>query len=291
MLHHHPEIAFPGELGFLVTLVPDGEGWPSLETYYEWLSTNRIFQSTGLETDPCLNYPELMKSFLQQISDREGKRIVGGTVHQHFNRLLRIWPDARFIHLIRDGREVARSCINMGWAGNVWTGVERWLEVEKLWSQLCKLVPSKYRIDISYEQLIRKPHQTLRSICEFIGIKFSPVMFDYIEKTNYDMPDQKLVQQWRNKLSNREIQLVESRIANMLVKRGYELSGLPLLDVTSRMKLLLKSQDLWAKRVFRLRKYGIRLFLMESISRQLGLSAWQKRVKVRINKVDIAHLK
>jgi hypothetical protein len=57
-------------------------------------------------------------------------------VHRHYDRLLRLWPEARFIHLVRDPRDVASSCIGMGWAGNVWTGVTRWIEAERLWDEV-----------------------------------------------------------------------------------------------------------------------------------------------------------
>ena len=109
--------------GYAVNLMPESGGWPDLAAYREFLLTNRIFRlGHGFEIDPNLSYPELVNSFLEQLQRRTGKPIVGALVHRHFDRLLRIWPDARFIHLIRDGRDVARSCIGMGWAGSVWTG-------------------------------------------------------------------------------------------------------------------------------------------------------------------------
>ena len=291
MLDHHPQLAWCNEFEYAVDQIPDGEDWPQLEKYYEWLETHRIFQATEFTVDRSLSYPQLVNSFLCQKRDRAGKPLVGATVHRHFDRLLRIWSDARFIHLIRDGRDVARSCIGMGWAGNVWTGIERWIEAEKLWTQLCQRIPEERRIELTYEDLISEPVKILTRLCDFIDIPYDQAMLSYPEKTTYEFPDSSLINQWQRKLSEHEIQLVESRIATMLVERGYKLSGLPLLTVTSAMEHKLRLQDWWARVQFRIRSNGLALFLSDYLSRHLGIKPWQKRVKLKLNAMAKARLK
>jgi len=169
MLGSHPKIAWCNEFEYAVDRISQSGDWPNLDEYYEWLASHRIFLATGFEIDRSLTYPQLVNSFLVQKRDLEHKPIVGATVHRHFDRLLRIWPDARFIHLLRDGRDVARSCIGMGWAGNVWTGVGRWIEAECLWEQLSQIIPAERKIEVTYETLISEPVNTLTRLCEFIG--------------------------------------------------------------------------------------------------------------------------
>ena len=169
--------------------------------------------------------------------------MIGATVHRHFDRLLKIWPNARFIHLIRDGRDVARSCIGMGWSGNVWTGVERWLEAESLWNELKPKISADQYTEVNYEDLITQPAEVLTEICQFIGLEYDKAMLNYDQDTTYSKPDPKLIQQWRKKLSEEEIRLVESRASDLLVSRGYELSGLPSLQLTASMRRNLKLQD------------------------------------------------
>ena len=70
---------------------------------------------------------------------------VVGREYAMVDRLTRIWPDARFIHLVRDPRDVARSVIPMGWAGNTWVGVERWMEAERLWDRVRSSLPNSSR--------------------------------------------------------------------------------------------------------------------------------------------------
>lgn len=107
----------------------------------------------------------------------------------------------------------------------------------------------------------------------------------------YDLPDPSLISQWKRKLSEREIQLVESRIANMLVERGYKLSGLPILNIRPAMEQQLKLQDWWTRLQVRLQRYGIALFLSDYLSRRLRIKPWQKQVKQKLNAIDKSLLK
>lgn len=291
MLGHHPLIAWCNEFEYSVDQLVGEAAWPSLQFYYDWLETHRIFQASSFEIDPDLDYPTLVNSFLCQHRDRASKPLVGATVHRHFDQLLRIWPDARFIHIVRDGRDVSRSCIGMGWAGNVWTGVERWIEAEQLWASLkSSLTPDRY-IEVTYESLIEKPQDVLTKVCNFIGVSYEDTMLRYDKSTTYDTPDPRFIAQWRRKLSEREIQLVESRISDMLVERGYELSGLPPLTVDPLMEKQLQLQDWWGRFQFRLKRNGLNLFVADYLSRKLGLTQWQKRVRLKLNQVEAAHLK
>lgn len=291
MLDHHTQIAFSYEFEYAVDQVSDSGDNPELEKYYEWLETNRIFQSTGYEIDRSLNYPQLMNSFLSQKKEQAGKPIIGATVHRHFDRLLWIWPNAKFIHIIRDGRDVARSCIGMGWAGNVWTGVSRWLEAEEIWENLQKRIPEERRLEIAYEALISDFVATLTRICEFIGVPYDEAMLNYAKTTTYKLPDSSLVQHWQQKLSEHEIRLVETRIGNLLTERGYQLSGLPPLRVTPLMERQLKLQDRWYCLQWRIKRFGVPLVLSDILSRRFRIKEWEKQVQFKLNAIETSYLK
>lgn len=118
MLDHHPQLAWHSEFEYAVDRISETGEWPHIDEYHQWLAKQRIFLDLDFKLDHTLTYPQLINSFLVQKRDRDHKPIVGATVHRHFDKVLSIWPDARFIHIVRDGRDVARSCIGMGWAGN-----------------------------------------------------------------------------------------------------------------------------------------------------------------------------
>src|SRR5262249_10285452 len=153
-----------------------------------------------------------------------------------FDRLLRIWPDARFIHIVRDGRDVGRSVIERGWAGNMYTAVEPWIEAELLWSRLCPVLAAERRTEIRYETLVGEPVATLTRLCEFIGVPYDPAMLEYPHDSTFDRPSPQLIGQWKRKLSPDAVRLAEARIGPILIERGYELSGYPRLEVTRPME-------------------------------------------------------
>jgi hypothetical protein len=291
MLDHHPQLGWCYEFEYAVDLIPDGHKWSELQTYYKWLETHRTFQATGFDIDPALDYPSLINSFLGQKLHQDQKLIVGATVHRRFDKLLRIWPDARFIHIVRDGRGVARSCIDMGWAGNVWTGTEGWLEAETLWTGIEQQLSPNHKTNLTYEKLIVDPVETLKQICDFIGIEYDAAMLNYPQTTTYNFPDPSFIGQWQRKMSDHEIQLVESRIADMLIAHDYELSGLPLLKVNSLMRQQLKLQDWWSNVQFRINLYSLPLFLSDYFSRYLRLHQWQQSIRLKLNAIDNAQLK
>lgn len=291
MLDHHPMITWCSEFEYAVEHVSDSGFWPDIGRTHRFLSTHRIFCAHGFQIDPELNYPNLVNSFLLQHQQRSGLPIAGATVHKHFDRLLRIWPKARFIHLIRDGRDVARSSIGMGWMGNVWCAAENWQRAEQLWQQVVGHIPSTRWMELHYEELIRNPQSQLDRICHFLEVGFDPAMLSYSQDSSYDLPDPKLIGQWRHKLSDGEIRLLEARIGQLLEQRGYALSGLPPMRVgaVGRWWLRLHSRVLRAR--FRIGRYGLGLYLADFLSRRLGVGPWRRRVQLSLNQIDKAHLK
>jgi hypothetical protein len=295
MLDHHPELAFFHEIPFAVEKIP-ASGWPDLADYYDYLRYDRIFQDSGLAIDTSLDYPQLMNSFLRQKRDRDEKRLVGATVHIHFDQLLRIWPDARFIHMLRDGRDVARSKIELGWSGNMYTGVQSWIDAERLWEKVRDQVPASRRIDLKYENLVAFAEHELTRICDFLDLSFDPAMLRYDENSTYSAPDPGLIGQWRRKLSRKAVRLAEARIGDMLVERGYELSGQDRLDISPLQERLIRLDDRKNRLAARHRLYGTSLFAAELVSRSLGpvqraLTNFRNEVRQQINEVERSTLK
>ena len=291
MLDHHDALAWANEFEFSVDEMNNPQGWPALSGYLETLSTHRIFQAAGYTVDPALDYPDLVRSFLEQRRTRNGKTHVGATIHRHFDRTLRIWPEARFIHIVRDPRDVAPSCIQMGWAGNVWTGIARWVDAEDTWDRVCAVVPPERRVEVRYEQLIEDPKPDLERICALIGLDYTDAMLTYPEATTYGAPDPRQKEKWRTKLSPREVQWIEARVGDRLSARGYTPSGEPHRPPSAPEALWLGLQD----RVGRFRHsvgvYGWRLRLADMLTRRLGLEQAARRVRLRINEIDQQNLK
>lgn len=292
MLNGHPEISWLNEFEYAVDQINIPNEWPEIKTYTDYLSTNRIFLASEFELPKNCEYPDIIKNFLFQKLSRDQKSIIGATCHRHYDRLLRIFPNARFIYLYRDPRDVSRSAIGMGWAGNVWYGVDRWIQAEQLWANVKdQLNKSSSYIEISYEDLIITPEKTLSEICNFLNVNFDHNMLAYPEYTSYSTPDIKLIHQWKRKLSNYEINLVEFKASSYMKNRGYHLKYSSPKKPASISRILLKIHDKSLRVLFRIKRYGFRLVLKYFISRSLGLKKMEQIMKLRINEITINHLK
>jgi hypothetical protein len=290
-LSSHSQLAWVREFEYSVDRIrPDGS-YPDLPDYLEWLSTHRIFQSSGYRIREGVTYPGLVQDFLDQQRAREAKPRVGATVHRNFDRCLALWPDARFIHLVRDPRDVARSVVGMGWAGNAWRGVEPWLETEELWDQLRTRVPEERRIEVRYETFSRQPEKELRRLCAFLDLPYESNMLEFDRWSSYRRPDPAMTEQWKRKASEQEIAWVESRAAEQMATRGYLLSGRSIEAVGPLQRRMLEVDD-YAKRVaFRVRRNGIGLSLADWITRRVGADSMQRTLRLRINAVEAKHLR
>jgi hypothetical protein len=291
LLDHHPEVAFNLESEFLVDHVGDDGTYPEVVEYCDQLSRDRVFSHSKFTLDSTLSYAELVNDFLEQKKRRDSKKIVGATVHRHYSRLPGIWPSARYIHLIRDGRDVARSCIEMGWAGNMWTAADIWLRAEDEWDKLRAKLDADQHIEVSFEDLVTSPSQTLDRICRFMQVSFDEAMFDYAKTSSYSMPEPDKIGQWSRKLDDYAIRLAEAKLAPMLDARGYELSGLEPVRVSASRRVCLEVHDRLARSAFRRRRLGTALYVASALARRFHANALQRRLQRRINEIEDSYLK
>jgi len=285
MLDHHPEIAFEKEFDFVVTKVSDAGEFPSPHDYVEWIATVR---GANYAIDRSLDYRELVNDFLHQKQAASGgKPYVGATVHRNFDRLRFLWPDARYIHLMRDPRDVARSVLQKGWAGNIYQASEFWIQAENCWDSLVPHLRSDQAVEIHYEDLVMRTESVLTEICRFVGVDYSEKMLGYrADAPQYPPPDPSLVAQWKTKLAPRKVALVELRAVRLMESRGYAPSSHRLPKVGPlKHRLLLRDAQLRRLRT-RLDLLGPRLVTMDVVGRRLGLRKLATHAQMRINAVE-----
>lgn len=104
-----------------------------------------------------------------------------------FEQLARLFPTAKFIHLVRDGRDVAASLLERRWrapngalfdhcasakaAGRYWAALAaRGLAAEEAESLAGRI------LRIRYEDLAQRPQDAARRLCAFLGEDFAPAM-------------------------------------------------------------------------------------------------------------------
>lgn len=289
MLDSHPHIRNPGEFDFLIDKVGRDGSTPDMRKYRRWLSTHRGFEETGLRVDPRLDYRQLMHSFLEQLQQPD--TVLTMNVHRHFERLPLLFPNARYIHLIRDPRDVARSSFGLGMAGNLYRGVEIWATAERSWDRLAATLTPERFLEVRYEVLLEKVVEELTRICTFLGLEYSPSMLSYPSRSTYAAPDPRLSYQWKRQCGVQELQWVDWKLGSLLQQRNYELSGFGPKKPTLLERAQIRLHDKYYRIRFEVEQYGLRLYLENLLATRLPASSWSDSCQIRINEIDRKFIK
>ncbi len=119
------------------------------------------------------------KTPLNSLDDRlvrgaEPRRL-GEGVPETLDRLLRVFPDAQFIHIYRDGCDVVYSHLRGGFFARIEDAAKRWLHVEKQTRRFARLHADR-SIDVRYEELVARPEEVVKGLCAFLAVPFEPRM-------------------------------------------------------------------------------------------------------------------
>jgi len=289
MLNSHPEISNPGEFDFLFDKMTESSGYPDIDQYISYLQKDRIFNTKSLQIRSNLSYPELIKSFVAQ--KFESGNHLALNIHRNFHHAYSIFPTAKYIHLIRDPRDVARSSIGMNWSGNVYYGVDHWLDTEESWDKLSGVINPEQTLEVRFEDLIANTHAVLKKVSDFLGVQYTDEFYSYQENSSYSKPDITLTYQWKRKLSKREIQNVEYKSIKFMGPRGYDKSDYPLSRPGSFERLFLYIKNKWYKFTMGVERYGLYIYLMYRVTGRLGLHSLHKKHKTIVSTIDKDYLK
>jgi hypothetical protein len=277
MLDSHKDINCAAGVEFIFDFLnhdPDTDKW----TYdLEGLRDDWIFKNNNLDVLNSDDGMEIVSDFVDQLR-RGGHGHLVLSVHQNLDKIAAIFPDAKIIHLFRDPRDTAKSCIGMGWAGNTYYGVNDWLKTESEWDHYVPTFPKGNVIDVSYERLISDPAGQLDAVCKLFGVPLMQDMFDYTNRTTYGLPDPSAIQRWRKSKAKRDIALVEVRTKDLLLARHYELSGYPLDPPGLLERIRLWWTNKLYKWKFGLERYGYLNFIMEKVTRKVKFARRLHRI-------------
>jgi hypothetical protein len=284
MLDAHPKISCSGEHDFLFDFLrPDGR------YDRDSLERDRVFRMAGIA------YPDgvgvLHEAAVEMIRrfTKPGAEVAVLMIHRNLDRALSLFPDAPVIHLLRDPRDVAFSCVGMGWAGNGYYGAGHWFETEMAWDANKRRVSNG--LDLRYEALIQAPEMTLTNVADFLGQKYDPAMLTYDQNSTYSKPDPSMIEQWRKK-PWQDVGLVEQRVGFLLAARGYTSSGydrMVRLGRRRRSKLAIENKAcVWQYRVAR---YGVFDPLAVAVGRRLGIASIERTAQRRIDEKTALYMK
>ena len=200
MLDAHPEMAMPPETHFFESMIEaSGRVRFGPEQALQAITEDprRRWNDFGLTEDELLdrferidrfNVSDALRAFYELYAEKQGKPRWGDktpTYVKTMRRIKRVLPEARFIHVIRDGRDVTLSnnkrMMERGHREPVPAArsARRWRNrIEKARGDGPHL--GEY-LEIRYEDLVTDTEPALRKVCEFIDLEFDPVMLRYHE--------------------------------------------------------------------------------------------------------------
>ena len=289
MLNEHPRLSNPAEMDPLFDAPRGADGDVRMQEFVRTLRADSVIVEQGVRVEEGLSYGDLLRSIADQLRV-EGKTL-SINVHRNFERIPEVFPEARHIHIIRDPRDVAKSSIGMGWAGNVYHGVDHWMLSEASFERLEGTLPADRVLTLRNEDLLRQPEAELERVCRFMGEAFDPAMLTYPEKSTYAAPDPSVIGQWRRSLSAEETALVEGKIGEMLTARGYELSGAAPMVPSSLKRFGLKQQNRLGRLQFSARRFGPWLTFLDLLRRFVPHRGLDEHVSRRMGRIWAEHLK
>ncbi len=161
---------------------------------------------------------------------------------RHLPLLERLFPDAQYVHLIRDGRDAALSFLRMpeGTFTRTWAHPDTAAEFACLWRtevaaarELGRRIGSSRYLEVRYEDLIDEMGGVVKRICGFARLPYEPSMLDYAGTVDVSQKphQQRLLQpptpgvrEWRTQMTEPDVQAFEAIAGDLLAALGYERS-------------------------------------------------------------------
>jgi len=266
MLDAHPEVAIPSETHFVAEIISRCVAGPATAGELAAIATgHRRWGDFGLEPEEYaervralepLTAAEAIRAFYRLYARKQGKPRWGDKTPGYIRKTVpiqRVLPEARFIHMIRDGRDVALSVLPLGFGPSTVT------EAAELWVRRVSMgrrqaPAANHYTEVSYEELITDTEASLRRVCEFIELDYDPAMLAYHERASErlaekarDLPKEggrmqpaeariashalaseapraDRVGRWRREMDPADVAAYERIAGDLLAELGYELA-------------------------------------------------------------------
>jgi hypothetical protein len=255
MLHNHPRIAIPYESHFMTKYHAAIRDYGNLN---EDANLERLLEA--LLREPTLkmwDHEFDRDRLLQDVSERSLAGVIDaiyteyavakgkarwGDKSDYLDRLdliNELFPRAQFIHIVRDGRDVAASVLKLPWGPADIIRAGQWWN-DNVWvARRMGAVLGKQRyMEVRYEALVQEPERELRRCCEFLREDYSPEMLAYHRDSDSAIPQERRAQHyrynsppdpsrsyaWKREMNPCDVALFERQARPMLSELGYEIA-------------------------------------------------------------------
>ena len=255
----HPDIAVAFETHWIPRwlekrkgLTPEGLVTPRLA---DPLLEDRRFKNLEVDheelgrlvtSDEPLPYSRFVTALFDLHGQRQGKSLVGDKTPGYVRSiptLHALWPKAKFLHIIRDGRDVCMSAISWSRAYKLARRYSTWTEdpitTAAVWweghvrlgrEDGGSLAPELYH-EVRYEALVSEPAKECEKLCVFLGIPYDDAMLKFHEgrtkmKPGRDakrawLPITSGLRVWRTQMPAEDLERFEAAAGDLLEELGY----------------------------------------------------------------------
>jgi hypothetical protein len=273
MLDRHSQLAVPDESYFVPQLADRHRRGIDVGSFVDdlrRLPTLREWDVPVEEVEPRLRpgMPpgEAIAAVYETHAARRGKSRWGDKTPmymQHLRLLERLFPDARFVHLIRDGRDAALSFLAMPdgivtrtWAhpGSPAAFACQWRSEVAAARRLGRRVGAGRYLEVRYERLVADPEEELRRICALAGLAFEPGMLDYAGRVDVSAkphqqsltrPPTPGLRDWRSQMAPGDVAAFEVVAGDLLRELGYEAAVKTTLGGSARRLIYASRTAAW----------------------------------------------
>lgn len=179
---------------------------------------------------------DFIDQLMRLLARKTHKDFWGGKAKAPLDSLHRRHPQAHFFFVLRDGRDILASRLNVGnFQTNARDCVQAWQEAVRKFQVFSRCSDTRAMI-LRYEDLVADPEAVLKECCKFIGIEYNPVMVRYEEtelpllKNPYGHLsatqiakglNNSSIGRWRHDLAPANVELFESLAHDLLAEFGY----------------------------------------------------------------------
>lgn len=256
MLDRHPQLALAFDTHFiprvieLVSETGDPPLTPALVDKvigYHRFSRLDVSEAAAREAaNGASTYGQFVSALYGEYGQQRGKPLVGEKTPDYvlsLPRLHELFPWARFVHLIRDGRDVALSMLNWARDGRGPSRSALWpkqpLAVCALWWERrvrtgrrdAKALDAEYH-EARYEEIVSNPREVLQGIMDFLRLPFAEEMLisgqeemssdvRFVPRQSRLAPTPGL-RNWRAQMKEEDAELFEAIAGGLLSELGYE---------------------------------------------------------------------
>ncbi len=288
MVNSHPQIAITPETHWIPRVYKKrngltAEGFVTPELISHLLELPK-FTRLGISRDELVelmgkgqsvSYATFVTGIFDLYGKRQGKVLVGDKTPGYarmVSLLHALWPGARFVHLIRDGRDVCLSMASWPKAqqkrpGKFATWNDDPVSTTALWWEFMvrkgreagrSLGPELYH-ELRYESLVSHPAEACKALCAFLDLPFHDAMLRFHEgrtKTTPGLdakhawlPVTRGLRDWRSQMPADDVRRFEAVTGDLLDELGYtRVVSAPqpaVLEIAAQIRIRLAQDPAW----------------------------------------------